>query len=57
MYKGDTGGTENNSKCQTEGCVAGGVGESWEGLPRGEQQKIKIKRLTGARLPKDLWVK
>lgn len=23
----------------------------------GERQKIKIKRLTGTRLPKDLWVK
>lgn len=26
-------------------------------LPRGKWQKIKIKRLAGARFPKDLWVK
>lgn len=57
VYKGDTGGTENTSKCQTEGCVGEDVGKPWEGLPSGERQKIKIKRLTGTRLPKDLWVK
>lgn len=56
-YKGDTGGPENNSKCQTEGSVGGAVGEPWEGPAKRGAQKIKIKRLAGARFPKDLWVK
>lgn len=29
-HKGDTGGTENNSLCQTEGSVGGAGGEPWE---------------------------